>query len=254
MCHHRRVHWVWIVLIGAGVGFLGGMFGKGGSAIATPLLAAVGVPKLIAVASPLPATVPGTLVAYRSYHGSGFSDHRIIRWSLIYGIPATVVGALITRWIGGEFLVKFTDVVVAILGVRIIVQTIRHSQTHAGPETTDTMGRLAGVAVAVGFLAGLLANAGGFLLVPLYLAVLNLPIKKALACSLAVASVLALPGTVVHAALGHVDWLVTLVFGSASIPLSGLGARTAVKMDPARLEWVYGVGLVVLGVGLFFVG
>ncbi|MCB0956184.1 MAG: sulfite exporter TauE/SafE family protein, partial [Ilumatobacter sp.] len=82
----------------------------------------------------------------------------------------------------------------------------------------------------------------------------NLPIKKALACSLAVASVLALPGTVVHAALGHVDWLVTLVFGSASIPLSGLGARTAVKMDPARLEWVYGVGLVVLGVGLFFVG
>ncbi|MCB0985477.1 MAG: sulfite exporter TauE/SafE family protein, partial [Ilumatobacter sp.] len=132
------MHWVWIVLIGAGVGFLGGMFGKGGSAIATPLLAAAGVPPLIAVASPLPATVPGTLVAYRSYHGSGFSDHRIIRWSLIYGIPATVVGALITRWIGGEFLVKFTDVVVAILGVRIIVQTIRHSQTHAGPETTDT--------------------------------------------------------------------------------------------------------------------
>ena len=62
--------------------------------------------------------------------------------------------------------------------------------------------RLALVAVAVGFLAGLLANAGGFLLVPLYLAALKLPIKTALSCSLAVAAVLAIPGTLVHAALG----------------------------------------------------
>ena len=53
------------------VGYLGGMFGKGGSAIATPLLAAVGVPAIVAVASPLPATVPGTLVAYRRYRHLG---------------------------------------------------------------------------------------------------------------------------------------------------------------------------------------
>ncbi len=248
------MHWFLIVLIGAGVGFLGGMFGKGGSAIATPLLAAVGVPAIIAVASPLPATIPGTLVAYRRYHGSGFSDPRVIRWSLIYGVPATVAGALVTHWIGGHFLVKLTDVIVALLGVRIIFQSVRHAQTTERPEPTDNMLRLALVAVAVGFLAGLLANAGGFLLVPLYLAILNLPIKKALACSLAVASVLAIPGTVVHAALGHVDWTVALVFGAASIPLSGLGARTAVKMNPERLEWIYGTGLLVLGVSLFFVG
>ena len=38
--------------IGVAVGFLGGMFGKGGSAIATPLLHAVGIPAIIAVASP----------------------------------------------------------------------------------------------------------------------------------------------------------------------------------------------------------
>ncbi len=248
------MHWFLIVLIGAGVGFLGGMFGKGGSAIATPLLAAVGVPAIIAVASPLPATIPGTLVAYRRYHGSGFSDVRVIRWSLVYGVPATVAGALVTHWIGGHFLVKLTDVIVAVLGVRIIFQSVRHAQSSARREPTDNMLRLALVAVAVGFLAGLLANAGGFLLVPLYLAVLNLPIKKALACSLAVASVLAVPGTIVHAALGHVDWTVAAVFGAASIPLSGLGARTAVRMNPEKLEWIYGAGLLTLGVSLFFVG
>ena len=243
-----------IGLIGAIVGFLGGMFGKGGSAIATPLLAAVGVPAIIAVASPLPATIPGTLVAYRRYRGSGYSIPRVVRWSLACGVPATVVGALVTRWIGGEFLVRFTDIVVALLGARILWES-RHPRTASTTTIGDlSSARLAVVAVTVGFLAGLLANAGGFLLVPLYLAVLRLPIKNALACSLAVASVLAIPGTIVHAALGHIDWQVAAVFGVASIPLSSLGARTALRMNPVRLEHFYGAGLLVMGASLLFVG
>ena len=52
-----------VALIGAFVGFLGGLFGKGGSAIATPLLALVGIPPIVALASPLPATIPSTLAA-----------------------------------------------------------------------------------------------------------------------------------------------------------------------------------------------
>ena len=114
--------------------------------------------------------------------------------------------------------------------------------------------RIVVTALVVGFLAGFLANAGGFLLVPLYLAVVKLPIKMALSCSLAVASVLAVPGTIVHAALGHIDWSVTLVFGVASIPLSSLGARTALRMNcDRRLERLYGAGLLVLGVTLLVI-
>lgn len=244
------MQWFLIGLIGAGVGFLGGMFGKGGSAIATPLLAAIGVPPIIAVASPLPATIPGTLVAYRRYRGSGHSDPRVIRWSVAFGLPATIVGALVTHWIGGGFLVRLTDAIVAVLGLRILLE--RHPTGAGAPTPAPIAGRarLATVATTVGFLAGLLANAGGFLLVPLYLAVLHLPIKKALASSLAVASVLAEPGTLVHAALGHIDWRVAAVFGAASIPLSGLGARTALAMNPARLERIYGAGLLTLGITL----
>ena len=241
-------------LIGAVVGFLGGMFGKGGSAIATPLLGAIGVPAIIAVASPLPATIPGTLVAYRRYRGSGYSIPRVVWWSLAYGVPATVAGALVTRWIGGEFLVRATDVIVALLGVQILRES-RHPRTPSTTSNDEITGiRLAMVAVTVGFLAGLLANAGGFLLVPLYLAVLRLPIKNALACSLAVASVLAVPGTIVHASLGHIDWQVAAVFGVASIPLSSFGARAALRMEAARLEVFYGAGLLVMGVSLLLVG
>ena len=52
-----------VLLIGAGVGFFSGAFGKGGSAVSTPLLHALGVPAIVAIASPLPATIPSTLLA-----------------------------------------------------------------------------------------------------------------------------------------------------------------------------------------------
>jgi uncharacterized membrane protein YfcA len=238
------VEWLWIVLIGAGVGFLGGLFGKGGAAVATPLLAAVGLPPMVALASPLPATVPGTLVAFQRYRRLGLSDPQVVRWTIALGIPATVIGALASHWIGGGVLVKVTDVVIALIGLRTLLSPDDREIVRDVPHRRL---RLGGVAVAVGFLAGLLANAGGFLLVPLYLAVLRLPIKTALACSLAVASVLALPGTILHAALGHIDWTVSAVFAAASIPLSSLGAKTALHISSARLERVYGLSLLLLG-------
>lgn len=262
-------YWIGIAAVGAGIGYLGGMFGKGGAAIATPVLAAMGVPPMMAVASPLPATIPGTLVAYNRYRKRRFSEPRVIRWSLAVGVPATIVGAASSYFVGGGSLVLVTDVIVALLGLRILLsrravaeavaeegaETGHHVPVDAASEPEPEIGtvKLVAVAFAVGFLAGLLANSGGFLLVPLYLAVLALPIHRALACSLAVAAALAIPGTVVHAALGHIDWRVAVVFGIASVPLSGLGARTALAVDPARLERVYGAGLFALGAVLLVI-
>jgi uncharacterized membrane protein YfcA len=242
------VTWILIIAIGAAVGFFGGLFGKGGSSIATPLLAAVGVPAIIAVASPLPAAIPGLVVAYLPYRRLGFVDRNLLRWTVIVGVPATITGAYLSRFVGGDVLVVATEAIVAALGVRILVR----------PDTREVVDfelphrrlRVVAVALAVGLVGGLLANAGGFLLVPLFLAVLKVPIKTALACSLAAAAVLAVPGTLVHAALGHIDWTVTAVFAVASVPLSAVGARVALRTNAHRLERLYGVMLVAVGASL----
>ena len=269
-----------VALIGLLVGFLSGLLGKGGSSIATPMLHAIGIPAIIAVASPLPATVPSTLAAGYVYAKERLIDWRIVRWSIGFGAPATVVGALATRWTSGDALVKITDVILVVIGIRLLVATRRtaaHDQPtkpsvvaeHAPamlptPTLTSTAtapaaaadvivepNALALVAVActVGLMSGLLANSGGFLLAPLFITALRQPIKPALASSLAVASVLALPGTVVHATLGHIDWTVVGVLASTSVPFSFLGARVALRTDPFRLERLYGIALVVLGTG-----
>lgn len=234
-----------VAVIGAAVGFLGGLFGKGGSAIATPLLALIGIPPIIAVASPLPATVPSTAAAAYAYWRERRIDWRVFRVSLLVGIPCTVLGAWATRWIDGSALVVATELVITALGVRFLLHPSDPDESTAPVATWGR--RVLAVAAIVGLLSGLMANSGGFLLAPLYIAVLHLSIKQAFATSLAVATVLAVPGTIVHAALGHIDWSVVAVFATASIPLSYVGARVALRTHAVRLERIYGAGLAVLG-------
>lgn len=234
-----------VLVVGAGIGFLGGLLGKGGSAVATPLLLAVGIPPIIAIAAPLPATVPGALVAADRYRRAGLIDRTVLIWSLMAGVPATIIGALATHWIDAGVLVIATEVLIVFIGVRMLMNTGVAETDRSG---VDQRGRTVAVAVVTGLAAGLLANSGGFLLAPLFVAVLGLSIKPALGTSLAVASVLAVPGTVVHMMLGHLDLAVVLVFALGSVPLSSLGARVALRTDGARLERIYGGALVVLGV------
>lgn len=226
---------------------MGGLFGKGGSAVATPLLQLAGVPAFFAVASPLPATIPGTLVASLAYLKEGLYDRQVVFWSVLVGVPATVAGAWASHWVGGTRLLLLSNLVIAGLGLSFLLHPTTE-RAPAGPIPPAARTWLsAAVGLVVGFLSGLLANAGGFLLAPLYARVLRLPLKTAFACSLVASAALAIPGTVVHVALGHVSWRIVLIFGLGSIPLSYFGARTAVRMNIKVLEPIFGFVLLAIG-------
>ncbi len=239
------------ILIGVGVGFLSGAFGKGGSAIATPLLHLLGVPAIVAIASPLPATIPSTWLASRVYARTGDVDRRVVRLGLPIGLPATVIGALLTRWIPGGPLVVVTDVVILVFGLRILLARGTHKTSAPGERTErTTRTRILIVVGVVGLISGLLGNSGGFLLAPLFMSVLGMPIHRALGTSLVLATCLAVPGTLVHALLGHIDWSLTLAFGIASAPSAAFGARLALRTKERSLTLAYGFGLAGLAGGL----
>lgn len=240
-------------LIGVLVGFLGGLFGKGGSAIATPLLSLIGYPGFIAVAAPLPATVPGTLIASAEYWRSRLLDWQVVGWSVAIGVPATIAGSYLTKFTGARILLISTGLLVLGFGLSFLFAPTEQGAAETRPDDAEHTRkafwrtRLALVAAAVGLISGLLANSGGFLLAPSYARFLSLPIKKSFACSLAVASVLALPGTIVHAYLGHISWTVTAFLALGSVPFSYLGARFAIRTGSKSLERWYGIALTILG-------
>ncbi|MEZ5407790.1 MAG: sulfite exporter TauE/SafE family protein [Acidimicrobiales bacterium] len=233
-----------VVAVGVGVGFLSGMFGKGGSAVATPLLAAAGIPAVVAVASPLPATIPTTIAASAVYWRRGWLERRVLAATLALGVPATVVGALVTQWVSGAVLVLVTDALIAGIGLRLLWSGPGEEAPAEEPASTRWS---AVIGAGVGFSAGLLANSGGALLAPLYLTVLGLPIKRTFATSLTAATVLAIPATAIHIWLGHIDWAIVATLAATSVPFSILGSRVAVATRAARLERLYAITLTVLG-------
>lgn len=243
-------------LVGVVAGFLGGLFGKGGSAIATPLLSLVGYPGFVAIASPLPATIPGTLIASGEYRQSHLLDWEIVWWSIAIGIPATILGSLLTKYTGAQPLLIVTGILVLGFGLSFLFfpreRRTEGSSPHQHMEIRPAYWRvrLVLIATGVGIVSGLLANAGGFLLAPAYARFLKQPIKESFACSLAVSAVLALPGTIVHAYLGHITWTVTGLVALGSVPFSYLGARIAIRTKASKLERLY--GLVLTGLGAFF--
>lgn len=236
------------LLIGAGAGFCSGAFGAGGSALSTPLLALLGVPPTVAVASPLPATIPTAFNGGRQYLRNGHVDRRILRIGLAAGIPLAAFGAYLTRWVPGSALVLVTDVILIVLAVRMLL----HVKLAEAPvtDTEPNAVRIVLLVGAVGIVAGLLGNSGGFLLVPLFVNLLRLPMKRALGTSLLIAAVLAIPGTAVHAALGHIDWMITLALATTAIPFARVGAHVSLRVRERSITVAYAIGLATVSTAL----
>lgn len=235
------------VLAGLGVGAVFGMFGAGGSAFATPVLALLGVPGLLAVASPLPAMVPAAFVGARRFLASGNLDRRVARLAIIGGVPGTLLGALGSRLVGGDRLLVLSGLLLLGIGARLLLPDRAGASDRAAQRLGSTT-VVVGSAFVVGLLTGLLANGGGFLLVPLFVLVLGLTAVKAAGTSMVVVGVLTIPTLLTHWALGNIDWVVAAGFAIGLIPASLVGARLAQRVSPQRSRLAFGAMLVAFSI------
>ena len=96
------------------------------------------------------------------------------------------------------------------------------------------------LAAVVGFSAGLLANGGGFLLVPLFIVFFGLQMPEATGTSLIVAGALTVPTLVTHAAVGDITWAVSLPFTLGLVPGTLAGSRLATHLPADRLRVPFG--------------
>jgi hypothetical protein len=232
-----------LLLGGAVVGLLYGLFGVG-SAFATPVLALLGVPGVIAVTAPLPGIMPGSFAGAWGYARRERVDWAMARRAAAGGVPGALIGAAFTHVVGGPAVLLLSGVALLVVGVRVLVPGGAPAERAALRRSRP--GLVEGAAFAVGALAGLLANGGGFLLVPLFLVWFGLDMNCAAGTSLVVATILSVPALIVHTIAGDVNWAIALVFGLGLVPGAFLGARAANHLPVARLRTAFGVALVLV--------
>jgi uncharacterized membrane protein YfcA len=233
-----------LVLAGLAVGALYGLFGVG-SAVATPVLALLGVPGMTAVVGPLPALLPGSAAGAWTYARGGKVDWRIARLTLAGAVPSAVCGALASRAVGAPILLTLSGLVLLLTGARLLVPG-----SVAGPGAAARRANtplVVAAAVAVGFASGLLANGGGFLLVPLFLVVLGLDVNEAAGTALVVAVAVTGPTIATHLALGDLDLALAGLFGLGLVPGVIAGSRVAQAVPQRHLRVAFGAFLLVFG-------
>lgn len=240
----------WPEVTGAGlvIGVLFGLFGVGGSSFATPVLGLLGVPGLVAVASPLPATIPAAIAGAAAYVRRRELDREVARWSIVGGVPATIVGALLSGSVGGKALLIASGVVLAVVGVRILAPVTSESRLAGRARRRAVV--VVPAAAGIGFFTGLLANGGGFLLVPLFVLVLGLTMPESAGTSLVVIAVLGIPTLATHWALGHINWSVSAAFAAGAIPGAVAGSRLVTHLPAERLR--RGFGVLLIGFAIYF--
>ncbi|MBW8826730.1 MAG: sulfite exporter TauE/SafE family protein [Acidobacteria bacterium] len=238
-----------VVVAGLGIGVVFGLFGAGGSAFATPVLALLGLPPVAAVATPLPAMLPASLAGARRYLRDGSLDRRLVGQVVAGGVPGAVIGGLASSLVDGNLLLQLSAALLLVIGARLLLpdgegRAERCAARRASPEL------VVGASAAVGVVSGLLANGGGFLLVPLFVLFLGLSAREATATSTAAVGALTIHALATHWGLGHIDWPVAAVFTVGVMPGSLLGALAAKRVHGASIRRAFAVILV--GFALWF--
>jgi uncharacterized protein len=255
-------------MAGVLTGILSGMFGVGGAVISTPAIRLLGASPIAAVASTLPSILPSGISGTVGYRRAGLVRGRVVAWVAGAGVVAAVGGSLLTDLVPGHghILMILTAGLVAFSAYRLSRAPVRAPETISTAAASelatsyepvelldhrrrqDEWWRLGMIGLAAGGLSGLLGIGGGLVMVPAFASWVRLPLKESLGTSLACVAILAIPGMITHAILGHIDWLYALPLCIGVVPGAAIGSHLALRSSDRTLRLLVGTTLAIVAV------
>ncbi|HWP36692.1 MAG TPA: sulfite exporter TauE/SafE family protein [Gemmatimonadales bacterium] len=236
------------------LGFAGavvaGMVGVGGAIVMIPLL--LYVPPLLGQPALDIHTVSGITMAQVAAAGLagllGHVHHRPLRGNLIPTLgggmmAGSLTGAALSSLVSGRALTA-VFAALALAAAVLMLATRRGERWLADPveDPANINPYLAvGGSTVVGLLAGMIGAGGGFLLVPLMIYVLRVPLRSAISASLGIVVMSAVAGMVGKAATGQIEWLPAIALVVGALPGARLGASVSRRMHTEALSLVLAI-------------
>ena len=269
---------MFILAIGLGllIGIVVGALGAGGGILSVPVLV------YLLGQSPHEATASSLLIvgltALVSLFSPGRRQYVHYRKGAIFGtlaIAGSLVGSYANAIVAGAALMYMFAVLLVAVGIVMLrkgIKNWRESEAVAESDSPATKSRrdsanaakilnkeagkaaaagknplwpITAVALGTGFLTGFFGVGGGFIVVPMLILVLGMPIKAASSTSLVVMVITAISG--ILARIGAplaIDWAMVMAFALASMAGGFIGGPITAKVRPAALTIAFGVLLV----------
>lgn len=227
--------------IGAIIGVLLGLLGGGGAILAVPAL-------VYALKLPLSQAIPMSLVVVGVASAVGAAPKikaAQVQWRLAAvfaaaGIPATFVGSQVGRHLSQSVvLIGFAAVLVG-AGIRMLRDggaTGTACQIgDAGINWRRCFPRSVPAGLLVGFLTGLFGVGGGFLIIPVLVALLGVAMPAAVGTSLLIIVANSAAALLAHLDQASLDWAVTGAFAATAVTGSLVAGHLGTTIDTRRLQ------------------
>jgi uncharacterized membrane protein YfcA len=229
--------------LGLGGAFISGLLGVGGAIVMIPLL--LYVPPALEVGVLDMKEVAGvTMVQVFVAAVSGMIAHRRHRavhdeLVLIGGgamAAGTLTGALVSHFVPATWLL----VTFALMATAAAVLILTPVETVGQPLFADAVdfnrAKTIAVTLGVGIAAGLVGAGGAFLLVPLLLVVVGIPIRVTVGSSLGIVAIAATAGVVGKLATGQVPLVAACAVALGALPGAHFGAAVSRRLPGERLK------------------
>lgn len=114
--------------------------------------------------------------------------------------------------------------------------------------TPKYVAKVAIIGVVAGFMSGYVGVGGGFIMVPLFVSMLGIPMRLASGTSLTAVCILAIPGVIEQAVLGNIDYMVGVAMMVGSIPGAIVGANLVKRVPERALRFAFALFLLLMAV------
>ncbi len=234
------------VLSGVLVGALLGLFGGGGSVLATPLLLyVVGIQDPhVAIGTSAAAVAVNALINLVGHGRSGRVKWPCATVFAIAGLAGSFLGSSLAKQVDGQRLLLFFAIAMA----AIALSMLRRPKAEGDPQVHITWRlslKLAPLGLLTGVAAGFFGIGGGFLIVPGLMAATGMTLANAAASSLLSVALFGAATSANYAASGLVNWPVAGLFILGGVAGGWVGLRGAgLLADRAMLARRLFAGLV----------
>ena len=243
-------------VLGVFIGVLSGLLGIGGGTVMVPSFRLLfGMSALASTATSLFTIIPTSISGVVSHIRNKTCIPKLGVAMGLGGACTSPVGVWLAQISPSWAVMLAAALVIGYSAFNMVKKAMQAPKGNAaGSAALSPPPSISNRQLAIGFAIGLLAGVmsgyvgvgGGFLMVPLMLTWIGLPMKQASGTSLIGIMLLAIPGAVEQGLLGNIDYVTGIATAIGTVPGAFIGARLVSRVPERALRILFSV---FLGIG-----
>lgn len=249
------------------VGLVLGLIGGGGSILTVPILVyLMGLNPITATAYSLFVVGATSVIGAFQNFKKGLVD---VKTAVIFSIPAFIAVYLTRRFLvpmipeilfeignfeitNNIFIMLLFALIMLLAGYSMISSKRKALEVEASKDNKYNFPLIATEGILVGVLTGVVGAGGGFLIIPVLVLLVKLPMKKAVGTSLLIVATKSLIGFLGDLPNIEIDWKFLITFTSISIVGIIIGVYTSKFVSEKRLKKGFGYFILIMAIYIIY--